>query len=350
LGLGERTPSETPPGEGSFRQRRLLSIIGKDASQRIFRLAGADGIEAEIRDLAGGSAGDRSRRAAHRQLTRWRSILIDGDHRMLRAVAILWTCAVAGAQTAAPASEFEVASVKLNVYRGPVRRMFRDATARLEISGTRVSTSGNLLMLVACAYGMEPFQVSHGPDFADKWASLEVYDIEARAPGDATPTVAQVREMMQTLLADRFHLRVSRETTVAPVYNLVVALAGPKVQPSTFTDNAPMTRDEGSAGSQIRTRFLNYSMADFVRRIRDQFDRPLLDKTGLTAGFDFSLAYTWQAPGMTAAAAAALGVPDPEPGIPIVASLREQLGLRVVPAKDPVESLVIVHGERPLAN
>ena len=206
------------------------------------------------------------------------------------------------------------------------------------------------MSLVAGAYGLERFQVSQGAEWTDKWAASEVYDIEARAPGDAVPTLALAREMMQTLLAERFQLKFNRQTTVTPVYNLVVAPGGAKLEPTNFADSPPRTRDEGSAGSQIRTRFLNYSMADFARQMRWNLDRPLLDKTGLTGGFDFSLAYTAQPPGMTPAIAAAMGVPDPEPGQPVVAQIREQLGLRVVPAKEPVDSLVIVHAERPAGN
>jgi uncharacterized protein (TIGR03435 family) len=271
---------------------------------------------------------------------------------MVRGVAILLIEAVAAAQTSTPTPAFEVASVQLFVPQG--RGMFfvarRDGPAsQLQISGTRVTTRGNLMSLVAGAWGLERFQVSQSPDWTDKWATSEVYDIEARAPGDAIPTLAQVRQMMQTLLVERFHLKVSRPATVMPVYNLVVAPGGAKIKPSASTD-PPTTRDEGSAGAQIRTRFLNYSMADFVNRMMWQFDRPLLDKTGLTGGFDFSLDYTAQPPGMTAAAAAAMGLPDLEPGLPIIASIREQLGLRVVPARASVEILVIDHAERPAAN
>jgi uncharacterized protein (TIGR03435 family) len=271
---------------------------------------------------------------------------------MVRSVAILLMEAVAAAQTGAPAPAFEVASVKLFAPQAP-GRFFVARTdvpaSQFQISGTRVITRGNLMSLVAGAYRLERFQVSQSPDWTDKWATSEVYEIEARTPGDAIPTVEQVRQMMQTLLAERFQLKASRQTTVMPVYNLVAAPGGAKVKPSAFTD-PPMTRDEGSVGSQIRTRFLNYSMADFVNRIMSQLDRPLLDKTGLIGGFDFSLAYTAQPPGMTAAAAAALGVPDPEPGMPIVSSVRQQLGLRIVPAREQVEILVIVHAEKPSAN
>jgi len=269
---------------------------------------------------------------------------------MVRAAAIVLIEAVAAAQTTAPAPAFEVASVKLDVYRGPGMRLVRgNVLAQFEISGTRVATSGSLLMLVASAYELQRFQVSQSPEWTDKWATTDIYNIEARAPGDGTPTVAQVRQMMQALLAERFQLKVSRQTQAMPVYELVVAPGGPKITPSEFT-GPPLTRDEGSAGTQIRTRFVNYSMADFVTRIMPQFDRPLLDKTGLNGGYDFSLEYTAQPPGITAAQAAGLGLPDPEPGLPIIASIRGQLGLRVVPAKEPVETLVIDHAERSSGN
>jgi len=96
-------------------------------------------------------------------------------------------------------------------------------------------------------------------------------------------------------------------------------------------------------------RYTSFSIPEFIAEIMSQFDRPLLDKTGLTGGFDFTLEYRPQPPGMTAAAAAAMGVPDPEP-LPIVASIQGQLGLRVVPARGPVEILVIDHAEKPSAN
>ena len=112
----------------------------------------------------------------------------------------------------------------------------------------------------------------------------------------------------------------------------------------------PRTRDKGSAGQHIRTRCLNCSVADLVEMVRRQFDSPLLDKTGLSGGFDFNLDYSAQLFGMTADVAAAMGAADLEPGLPIVGALREQLGLRVVPTREGVEILVIDHAERPSAN
>jgi uncharacterized protein (TIGR03435 family) len=263
--------------------------------------------------------------------------------------------AVAAAQTGVPTPAFEVASVKRytpQVRPGVLYIPKSDPPpSRFQISGTRVSTTANLMSLIAGSYGLKAFQVSQSREWADKWATSEIYEIEARAPGDAIPTLVQVREMMQTLLAERFQLKVSRRNQVMPVYNLVVAPSGPKLQPSAFPDNAPLIRAEGSAGVHVRQQCVNLSMADLVELVRRQFDRPLLDKTGLTGGFDFSLDYVAQLPpGTRADVAAAMGVTDLEPGLPIVASLREQLGLRVVPAREQAEILVIDHAERPSAN
>ena len=155
--------------------------------------------------------------------------------------------------------------------------------------------------------------------------------------------------MLQTLLADRFQLRMHRESREMPVYNLLVGSGGPKIRPSNSTDPRKM-EGEGSFGSQVRIRYTNFSIADFIAEIMSQFDRPLLDKTGLTGGFDFTLEYRAQPPGMTSTTAEALGVPDPEPGLPIAASIRGQLGLRVVAARGPVEILVIDHAEKPSDN
>jgi len=264
---------------------------------------------------------------------------------IILAVAI---ATAAAAQSATPPPAFEVASVKPHTPQlmpGVQAVAKRDPEpTHFQVSGTLVSAIGNLLALVRLAWDLEASHVRLSPELADKWATSEVYEIDARAPGDATPTSAQVREMMQTLLAERFQLKVSRRNQVMPVYNLVVAPGGPKLKPTAFADGAALTRDEGSTRAHFRLRYLNFSMSDLVEAVRRQFDRPLLDKTGLTGGFDFSLDYVAELPpGVTADVAAAMG-------LPIVASLREQLGLRVVPAREQVEILVIDHAEKPSLN
>jgi uncharacterized protein (TIGR03435 family) len=263
--------------------------------------------------------------------------------------------AAAAAQTATPRPAFEVASVKR--YTPQLRPGILAVTrsdpgpSHFQISGTRVSAIGNLLALVRLSYDLEASHVRLSPELADKWVTSELYEIDARAPGDAIPNLAHVREMMRTLLAERFQLNLSRGNQVMPVYNLIVAPGGPKLKPTAFADSAPRTRDEGSTGAHLRLRQLNFSVSDLVEAMRRQFDRPLLDKTGLTGGFDFTLDYEAQPPReMPAEAAAAMGSSDLGAAPPLVTALAEELGLTVVPAREQVEILVIEHAERPSAN
>lgn len=249
------------------------------------------------------------------------------------------------AAAAAPAA-FEAASVKR--YAPQLRPGILAVTrsdpgpSRFVVSGTRVSAVGNLLALVRLSYDLEASHVRLSPELADKWVTSEVYEIDARAPGNETPSLSQVREMTQTLLAERFQLRVTRGNEVMPVYNLVIAPGGPKLKPTAFADSAPQTRDQGSAGAHLRMRQLNFSMSDLVDAVRRQLDRPLLDKTGLSGGFDFTLDYEAQRPGEMPSDTGAA----PE----LVTALREQLGLAVVPAREPVEILTIERAQRPSEN
>jgi uncharacterized protein (TIGR03435 family) len=261
---------------------------------------------------------------------------------MVRSVAIFFMSAVAAAQTGVSTPAFEVASVKRFVpqLRPGIHAVPRSdpPPSQLQVSGTRVSISGNLMRLVAASYGLEPYQVRVSEEWTDTWANSTVYDIIARAPAERVWTLPQVREMMQKLLAERFQLKVSHRSQVMPVYELVAEPGGAKVKPSSSTD-PPLTRDDGSAGSNIRLQCRNLSMADLVELVRREFDRPVVDKTGLTGAFDFSLDYTSQRDGNTASMAP-----------PIAAALREQLGLKVIQVREQVGILVIDSAERPSAN
>lgn len=268
---------------------------------------------------------------------------------MVRGIAFILMGVVAAAQTGAPGPAFEVASVKPHMVPRGLYYIPRPVPSRIIISGTRITTGGALFHLVAAAYGLQFYQVASAADWSEKWASAEAYDIEARAPGDTAPTREQLRAMLQTLLADRFQLKIHREPREMPVYNLLAGSSTPKLEPNTSND-PPKREGEGASGAQMRIRYTNFPIAEFIADIMPYFDRPLLDKTGLTGGFDFTLEFNPQPPGMTAATAAELGVAEPDPGLPIAASIRGQLGLRVVSARGPVEMLVIDHAERPSPN
>jgi len=146
--------------------------------------------------------------------------------------------AAAAAQTAAPAPAFEVASVKRYTPQLPpgisgVARRDPPPT-QFQVSGTRVSVRGNLLALVRLSYDLEASHVRLSPELADNWAVSEVYEIDARAPGDATPTLVQVCEMTQTLLAERFQLKVSRRNQAMPFITWWSRPAGQSSSPASL--------------------------------------------------------------------------------------------------------------------
>ena len=215
------------------------------------------------------------------------------------------------------------------------------------------SMSGHSLPLLAS-------QVVGGP----AWINSEGYDIEAKPGRNTDPK--QEWLMWQTLLADRFKLRLHRETRELPIYFLTAAKNGFKLPaakeagcvsfpPGTKPHYVPGKVDCGYvsgplAGYTIGSLHIEgrkVHMADLIRELAFVLDRPVLDKTEFTGEFDLHLSFT---PDEALMELSGFGGPA-DPNLPnIFAALEEQLGLKLVPAKGPVEVLVIDHAERPTEN
>ena len=225
---------------------------------------------------------------------------------------------------AASAPSFEVASI--NPHPLPPGAFFavgRNA-ATIKIAGNRVTTGGNLKSLVMAAYNVRDFQVDGVPEALGS----ELYDVVAKTEGEETPSVEQVRPMLQTLLADRFQLQLHRETRQIAVYDLVVAKNGPKLKEST----GPKPAEEPvRIGTAMRWSFTDRTIPGLIDLIKATGDRPILDKTGLTGHYDFSLELDMEHP------------QEIQPAI-------EDLGLKLSSAKEPAEILVIDHAAKPSAN
>src|SRR5262249_54043363 len=126
---------------------------------------------------------------------------------------------------------FEVASVKANP-----RPVGPDYNNQLIISSSKfIGRNATLRRLIAEAYRVQVNQVV-GPG----WLNESEYDIEARAGNDVSPE--QLRSMLQTLLADRFHLRKHTEHRTMRAYELVIDKGGPKVAPVKEGVAAPPAR------------------------------------------------------------------------------------------------------------
>jgi bla regulator protein BlaR1 len=146
---------------------------------------------------------------------------------------------------------------------------------------------------------------------------------------------SQRRQMMLSLLIERFHLKAHTQMETLPVYELMIAKGGPK-----FAQAAA-----GPPGAHIhglgKTAFAanNLPMAGLASYLADRVHRTVIDKTGLTERYDLALKWSADdAPETTDAAPS------------IFTALQEQLGLKLQPAKGPVERLVVDHVEMPSAN
>src|SRR5262249_52080705 len=134
--------------------------------------------------------------------------------------------------------------------------------------GGRLNTfSTSLRMLIIFAYNVKDFQVSGGPG----WANSEAYDIVAKADGDATQP--QLRLMLQALLKDRFKLVLRHETKDAPIYELVVAKDGSKMQEDTESARSRL----GITGPGKFTA-QKASLAMFAQSLGILAGRPVVDK------------------------------------------------------------------------
>jgi uncharacterized protein (TIGR03435 family) len=221
--------------------------------------------------------------------------------------------------------EFEAASVK------PAPPESTDQTIDFQPGGRFRATNITLKGLIRTAYDVRGFQISGGP----KWLDSVRYDVEAKAAGD--PRAPEVRRMIQALLADRFLLKLHRESREIPVYWLVVGKKGPKIQ--RVTDE---TRSYRASRGLLNTRTTMPALANVFS---NWLERVVLDRTGLEGTYDVKLEWIPEEN---------VRPNEPEiasrPGASLFSAVEERLGLKLEPRKGPVETLVIEGAEKPSEN
>jgi bla regulator protein BlaR1 len=205
-------------------------------------------------------------------------------------------------------------------------------------------------MLIASAYRLPPWfenRVVGAPD----WAGSDQYEIQAKIEDSLFATMqrmapAQQREkvalMEQSLLADRFKMKFHFETREMPVYALVIAKSGSKLTPAKDGELSRLSVVDVGQGFKMTA-----TAVSIDAWIHSPFlgGRSVIDQTGLQGTYDFQV--TWGRPQPAVSDAGEEGEPQQPP---LLAAIQEQLGLKLMQTKGPVEVIVIDHLERPSSN
>jgi len=241
---------------------------------------------------------------------------------------------------------FEVASIKLNKANTPVDMGVGNGQG----GGHNVT----LKALLAFAYRLPDFQISGGPG----WAGSERFDVEGKAQ-DRAADPDRLRRMLQSLLEDRFQLKLHRETKAAPAYALLIAKGGPKIKRSQDQTspavNGPAPPGAGPNHGAMRLGASSLignavMLSLFTRLLSQRLDRPVIDRTNLTGRFDLQLQWSPEV-GEPLYGPGGNPLPPGDPSGPsIFTAIQEQLGLKLESIHMPVEFLVIGHAEMPSAN
>jgi len=228
----------------------------------------------------------------------------------------------------AQGKQFEVASVKANTRGGgTTRRIEAQTLTYLNV------TLGEFVMM---ANDVRRYQLA-GEDWVISNTSPNRYDIVAKASAPATEQ--ELRAMLAPLLAERFHLKVHRETRVLPVYVLAPAKGGAKIK-------------EGDGGEQYVSpdprggfRYQNYPIGALAATLSlmRSVGRPVIDRTGLTGRYTFNANLQDLPPGASEGDLKAATIQSENT---VFSALETQLGLKLNAAREPVEMLVVDHVDR----
>ena len=252
------------------------------------------------------------------------------------AILALALISSAFSQTAQRGPAFEVASIK------PTGPNPNGSRYNFDL-GRMTAENWTLRSYITIAYGLKSYQISG----ATGWMDADHYDIVATLEdtsenglaGKDQPRLrqqhegARIRAALQALLAERFHLKIHRETKIVPGYALLVAKSGFKLTPIE-SDSLPNMHSDGR--KLTAERWSMGRMADFLA---SQLNQPVIDQTHIEGIFNLKLEWSPEDLGGRAPS-------SPLQAPSIFTAIQEQLGLKLERAKSPLEILVVDHAER----
>jgi uncharacterized protein (TIGR03435 family) len=234
---------------------------------------------------------------------------------------------------------FEVATIKPSNPNRP-GKLFT-------VRGAEVITINTTLSdLLTLAYDLHPKQISGGPS----WLESEKYDVTGKPDVPGQPSVAQLKMMIQKLLAERVQLKFHREKKELSAYAITVGKAGPKFSKSERDPNSLPGLFFRGPGTNLNV--TNATISEFASLMQSAvLDRPVVNQTELSERYDFILKWTPD-PGQFVSFG---GAPSPPPDTldappDLFTAIQQQLGLKLESTKAPVDVLVIDRIEKPSAN
>jgi uncharacterized protein (TIGR03435 family) len=233
---------------------------------------------------------------------------------------------------------FEVATIK------PADQNARGRFIIMQGENRFVAKNYTLKLLIAAAYDVSPKAISVGP----AWVESDHYDIEALTPGTTRPPREEQMAMLRALLVDRFKLGFHREPKTLSIYELEVAKGGVKLKQSTAAANEPAALITTVFPDHLHLPARNATMGEFVSVLqRAVLDRPVVDRTGLTAKYDFDL--DWAADETQFGGEVPVASAD-APSPPFFVAIEQELGLHIEAKRGPVDTLIVDTARQPSAN
>ncbi|HVW09659.1 MAG TPA: TIGR03435 family protein [Bryobacteraceae bacterium] len=219
---------------------------------------------------------------------------------------------------------FDAASVKPN--------HLEDHIVSIDVGpgGRFVARGYTLKLLIQQAYEIKGFQILGGAS----WLDVDRFDISAR--GRANATRHQVNQMLQSLLAERFGLKLHAVQSEMPGFALEVAVAKPKLTPSQSSEEDQAARHEETGALAG----IGFSMPSFAKMVGAYISKPVVDNTGMKGLYDFRIHWTERAD----------QVSEQSDGISLISALRDQLGLKLVSKHVMADLVQIDAASRPTAD
>jgi uncharacterized protein (TIGR03435 family) len=256
---------------------------------------------------------------------------------------------------------FDVVSIKFHEPRAGERRTSQ--TVGVTLDGYR-SLNAPILYLIINAYntaGLKPIDITGGP----RWITEDRYDFE----GKYTPEVADAINrlgrddstfvlgcLLRRVLKERMNFATHIDMKETAAFDLIVGKNGPKLHDADLTakdTGDTVVRADPEKRGMILATLKGARMAVLARTISRPAGRPVFDKTGLTGMYDIVLSYQLEQPQSMQSGANTAGntlIAPLDSGAPTIFNAIEALGLKLVPSREPMMSVVVEHIDKPSAN